>query len=159
MTIGINNIIRYRYFTLSFFWQGVFGAERLGIYANRGLNVLTNANDRPSINQEYYELMDANGDFNYNNSRQLSNGIPYTRLSEYEINSITLEDASFIRLRNVTLSYSLGEKLKGNVFKNASINLDGHNLLTLTKFSGLDPETGDAYPRTRMFTVGINLDF
>ncbi len=119
MTFGINNIFRYKYFTLSFFWQGVIGVERLGIFANSGLNVLTNANDRPSIYKEYDELISANGEFDYNNSRQLSNGIPYTRLSEYEINSATVEDASFIRLRNITLSYALGGKLRGKVFKNA----------------------------------------
>ncbi len=43
--------------------------------------------------------------------------------------------------------------------KMLTIHIDGHNLLTFTKFSGLDPETGDAYPRTRMFTLGINLGF
>jgi len=73
-----------------------------------------------------------------------------------------IQDASYIRLKSLALSYSLPkrfiEKLKIN---NALINLQGQNLLTWTNFIGLDPETqsNTSLPLLRTLVFGINLSF
>jgi TonB-linked SusC/RagA family outer membrane protein len=79
-----------------------------------------------------------------------------------------LEDGSFIKLNNLTLSYALPAKLlKVAGVKSAAVALSGENLLTLTKFSGPDAEIGakenspgtDLYPMPRRFSLGINISF
>lgn len=80
-----------------------------------------------------------------------------------------LEDASYVKLDNLTFSYNI--PLKNRIIvKDASVYLSGQNLLVLTGYSGVDPEvalTGltpgieglSYYPRTRVFTLGVNVKF
>ena len=49
-----------------------------------------------------------------------------------------IEDGSYLRLRNVSLSYSI--PFKGMAVKNATVYITGNNLLTFTKYMGYDPE-------------------
>lgn len=77
-----------------------------------------------------------------------------------------LEDASFLRLKNLQLGYSLPQELlaKTRFFTGARVYLQGQNLFTVTPFSGLDPESSSnvykaQYPMTRQFTFGIELTF
>ena len=89
-----------------------------------------------------------------------------------------VEDGSFLRLRNVRLGYSLPNNLIENLgMASAKIYISGQNLITLTGYSGWDPEIGQvsdnngnsgvqsrgidtgAYPITRSFTLGVNLQF
>ena len=56
-----------------------------------------------------------------------------------------LEDASYLRLRNITLAYTLPKRwLKPLRMENLRIYAQGLNLFTITNFSGLDPEVGDS---------------
>ena len=72
-----------------------------------------------------------------------------------------LENASFLRMDNITLGYSFrkffSEKISGRV--SATVQ----NVFTLTKYSGLDPECAaidaNIWPRPRTFTLGLNLNF
>ena len=77
-----------------------------------------------------------------------------------------LEDASFLRLKNLMLSYSLPEKVlkRTKFFNGARFFLQGQNLLTFTKFSGLDPEVSAniyraQYPMSKQFTFGVEINF
>jgi hypothetical protein len=77
-----------------------------------------------------------------------------------------LEDASFLRLRNVSLSYSVNRKVleQTNVFTGLRVFVQATNLFTWTKFRGFDPEgTGSTtffdYPVPRTFTLGFDLTF
>ena len=77
-----------------------------------------------------------------------------------------LEDASFLRLKNLMLSYSLPKELlrKTRVFSGIRIYAQAQNLLTFTPFSGLDPESPSniyiaQYPTARQFTFGLDLTF
>ncbi|MGQ1786069.1 MULTISPECIES: SusC/RagA family TonB-linked outer membrane protein [unclassified Saccharicrinis] len=83
-----------------------------------------------------------------------------------------LEDASFLRLKSVTLKYNLPKSLLKNIgFTRANVYVTGQNLLTFTKYTGPDPETGassnwktlgfdsNQTPRSRQVTVGLNLSF
>lgn len=73
---------------------------------------------------------------------------------------ISLQDASFFRLSNVTLSYTFPSALTRKAYiENLRIYVSGNNLLTATKYKGYDPEMGDWYPATRMFVCGLNITF
>ena len=76
-----------------------------------------------------------------------------------------LEDGSFIRLDNISLGYNL-KNVTG--FKNVRFYFASNNLLTITKYSGIDPEISfdglsfgldqfNVYPKTRTFTFGVNV--
>ncbi|MGH6551834.1 SusC/RagA family TonB-linked outer membrane protein [Bacteroides hominis] len=80
-------------------------------------------------------------------------------------NSYYLKDASFFRLKNVTLGYTLPRVWteKANISK-VRIYFSGDNLLTLTPYKGLDPERNsdgrDAiYPQNRIYSFGLNVEF
>ena len=154
-------------------WQGGFGTT----LSWNGLSLSAQFSwvaDRWMLNNDRY-FDESNGRFaTYNQSRRLLNrwkqpgdvtDIP--RHGVYtEFDSRLLEDASFLRLKNVMLSYSVPEKWirKTRVFSGARIYVQGQNLLTFTKFSGLDPEgTSNVYaaqyPMSRQFTAGIDLKF
>jgi len=81
------------------------------------------------------------------------------------LSSYYLEDGSFIRLDNVSIGYNI-KNLK--LVKNIRIYFTSNNLLTITNYSGVDPEisaTGlsfgldqyNVYPKTRTFTLGVNV--
>ncbi len=154
-------------------WQGGFGTA----LSWKGLSLSAQFSwvaDRYMINNDRY-FDESNGRFaSYNQSRRLLDrwkspgdvtDIP--RHGEYtEFDSRLLEDASFLRLKNVMLSYSLPQNLvrKTRVFSGIRIYAQAQNLLTFTNFSGLDPE-GSAniyaaqYPMARQFTFGLDLKF
>jgi iron complex outermembrane receptor protein len=83
-----------------------------------------------------------------------------------------LEDGSYVKLANATLSYSLGNI--GKSVKNAQIYLTGQNLLLFTKYTGFDPEVNTVnnleglpssgieyipYPSARTIILGANFSF
>lgn len=83
-----------------------------------------------------------------------------------EIDTRILEDASFMRLKNITLSYDLPESLlsRTGFLTAARLYVTGRNLLTWTGYSGLDPEvnsnlTFGGHPNTRQVSLGVNLTF
>ena len=77
-----------------------------------------------------------------------------------------IQDASFLRLRNVTVGYNLPKNIldKTNFVKGVRLFVQGQNLYTWTKWRGLDPENNDVYgrfqyPNTRTYTAGLNVNF
>ncbi|MFM8448583.1 MAG: SusC/RagA family protein, partial [Haliscomenobacter sp.] len=73
-----------------------------------------------------------------------------------------IENASFLRLDNVTLGYNAGRIM--NDAANLQLSLIAQNLLTVTKYRGLDPEIpggidNNFYPRPRTISFGLNLNF
>ena len=94
--------------------------------------------------------------------------------SQQRVSTRYLEDASYLRLRNLTLAYRLPE----NLVKRARLNhvrvyVQGQNLWTLTAFTGFDPEIGNVtlgtgapgsvhdfqFPASRTITFGIDVAF
>ena len=71
-----------------------------------------------------------------------------------------VEDASYLRLRNVQIGYTIPRTVmnKMNFAQNIRFYVSGINLLTITKYSGLDPEV-DGIPPTRQFIFGVNAAF
>jgi len=86
-----------------------------------------------------------------------------------EVNTRTVEDASYIRLQSVKLSYDVPvDKLKA--FSRLTVYLTGQNLLTITDYSGVDPVANtaggnnlridyNAYPFSRTYLFGLNVEF
>jgi TonB-linked SusC/RagA family outer membrane protein len=77
-----------------------------------------------------------------------------------------IQDASYIRLRNVNLSYAFPKSLlsRTKFISGVSVFIQGSNLLTWTKWKGFDPEdsNGEAmfdYPNSRTYTLGLNVNF
>ena len=91
----------------------------------------------------------------------------------YRSSDLWVEDASFLRARNVQLGYTLPQKWTKKVFiQRLRVYAQAENLFTLTKYTGCDPEvTGGngfssdlgvdrgVYPQSRTFSVGVNLNF
>ena len=154
-------------------WQGGFGTN----LSWKGLTLSAQfswVGDRWMINNDRY-FDESNGRFmTYNQSKRLLNrwkqpgditDIP--RHGEYtEFDSRLLEDASFLRLKNLMLSYSLPSNLlkKTGFIRSLRVYAQGQNLLTFTNFSGLDPEGvanvyAAQYPMSRQFTFGLDILF
>lgn len=84
-----------------------------------------------------------------------------------------VEDGSFLRLNTLTLGYTLPKSLLAKVkIQNLRFYVTGYNLFCLTNYSGYDPEVStirrtnltpgvdySAYPKSRQFVVGVNLNF
>jgi hypothetical protein len=77
-----------------------------------------------------------------------------------------IEDGSYLRLKNVTLGYTLPKSLiKHAKMNTARLYVSGQNLLTFTKYTGFDPEGSSngidmsLYPITRIVSAGINIGF
>ena len=77
-----------------------------------------------------------------------------------------VQDASFLRLRNVTLGYNVPKSIieKTKFVKGVRLFVQGQNLYTWTSWRGLDPENNSVsgkfqYPNTRTYTAGLNVNF
>lgn len=154
-------------------WQGGFGTA----LSWKGLSLSAQfswVGERYMINNDRY-FDESNGRFmSYNQSRRLldrwKNPGDVTDIPRHgvytEFDTRLLENASFLRLKNLTLSYSLPAGLlsKTVVIRGLRIYAQGQNLLTWTGFSGLDPEGSSnmyqaAYPMSRQFTFGLDITF
>lgn len=156
--------------TLGFTWKKLsFSAMFQGVGGAQAMNV-----------SKYMLLSDVEG--NFNRSRKILNAwspdnrgsnIPILSKNDNNGNFSTasdwyLEDASYLRLKNVTLSYDLSDvfcKWSHLNDRNSrlSVFLSGENLATITRYSGMDPECGgwDAlkYPVSRVFSLGVKLTY
>ncbi len=154
-------------------WQGGFGTA----FSWKGLSLSAQFGwvaDRWMVNNDRY-FDESNGRFaTYNQSRRLLDrwkqpgditDIPRHGIYT-EFDSRLLEDASFLRLKNLNLSYSLPSDLlkKTGFIRGLRLYVQGQNLLTFTNFSGLDPEGtrniyAAQYPMSRQYTFGLDLLF
>ncbi|WP_282037006.1 SusC/RagA family TonB-linked outer membrane protein [Saccharicrinis aurantiacus] len=91
---------------------------------------------------------------------------PHPKYQDNQYDTRLLENASFLRLKNLTVSYNLNDNLldKTKVFRSARVYLQGQNLLTWTGYNGMDPEfygasEANMYPNVRTFSIGLDLGF
>ena len=155
-------------------WQGGFGTT----LSWKGLSVNAQFSwvaDRWMFNNDRF-FEESNGLYTaYNQSKRLLydrwkkpgdiTDIPRWGITP-QMDSRFLEDASFLRLKNLMVSYMIPQSLlkKSKFFTNARIYAQGQNLLTFTKFSGLDPESFSnmyqaQYPMSRQYSFGVELSF
>jgi hypothetical protein len=99
-----------------------------------------------------------------------TNSIPrpsFTDNGGSRISSIYVEDASFLRCKNIELGYSFAQqlrKVKNTAISDVKIYVTVENLFTATSYTGLDPESTDlidygTYPQARTILFGVNLKF
>ena len=92
-------------------------------------------------------------------------------MENFRSSTFCVEDGSYIRLKDISLSYTLPENIcKKLKMKQFDISINASNLLTWTNYSGYDPEVDvqsgltpsmdyNRYPRNRQFSVGVNVTF
>lgn len=158
-------------------------------YKNFSLNAFFNFVSGSKIYNSSRELFDADGAYPQYNSMVLKDDwnrwekagdiathpkavVNGNKLS-YKPSSRYLEDGSYLRLRNVTFAYNFPESVTKKLnISNLRVFVSGDNLLTLTKFSGMDPEVSDLepntansgvsgfrYPISKKVMFGVNLNF
>lgn len=147
-TAGWTNSLRYRGLTLSAYLNTVQGVTR--------------RNDLLSTNQTFTDVR--------RNMVYRQWWTPENPINTYPANSNSsnpysvsfYEDASFIRLKDLTLSYDIPKRLTSSFGgETARVYVDGRNLWTHTKWTGLDPELSNqrAVPLQKVFTAGVTLAF
>ncbi len=162
VTFGLSNTFSMGRFGLDVLVLGVEGVETLDANV---LESLYPTNDARNVISRYYtdRWTEANP------SNELPSGVDPSRYGgARSINSLTVVDASYIRLKNVTLSYTFN---LGNSTTIRSLRLYGavDNLATITEYAGYDPEastnTGvariayNSYPLARTYRFGVDLQF
>lgn len=144
-TYGFGLNVTYKKFDLSSSFRGQLGGK---VYNGRKLQsgwinraIPTNSNSLANVLNTDLDFTNVNGN---------------TPLSDY-----FLEDASFLRCQNITIGYTVDKLVKG---VNMKLYVSGSNLFLITNYSGQDPENFNAidnnfYPRPRVYSFGVNLDF
>lgn len=143
---GFNMTAGYRRFDLGMFFQGVAGVDRYN-----DAKQITDYDSRP-FNHSVAVLGAWHGE-------GTSNSIPRTTFNDNgssKKSSIFVEDASYLRLKNLEIGYSLMEGRR--------LYVSGQNLWTATSYTGLDPESTDimdrgTYPQQKAFIIGVNAKF
>jgi TonB-linked SusC/RagA family outer membrane protein len=164
-TLGWNSTLGWRGFELSTFLHGSFGGDVLN------LNLIRVEGGSPTTNvtreRFYGRWTPENPDAEYPRIGANTGSIG----SNYV--DTMLEDASYLRLSNVTLSYSLPERFIGRRgLRETRVYVTGANLHTWTKYSGYNPDVSSmgvgnvnrgvdvgAYPLARTLTIGINVGY
>ena len=161
-TFGIGSTLAYRNLSLSFFIQGVQGQSLFNInwgFSDNPINFVRNRFAEPYLNRWTPA----------NPTNEHPSGIEPTAYAGNMVNSRAVEDASYIRLQNVTLSYDLPVARLGYLSR-ANLYVTGRNLITWTDYFGYNPDVstrGDsnvlvdfnAYPLARTYTLGLSVGF
>ncbi len=174
---GFNNSINYKNFDLNIFFSGSVG--------NKVYNQLPVSQTNPLNNTNYFTgvldyaktaLINPNGDPNDVNNVYVTN--PNTKIISLRndntnengrFTNLYLEDASFIRCKNITVGYNLPQNIlaKAHIYS-LRLYANVSNAFIITKYTGMDPEVGSwnplqagydggYYPQSRVFTFGVNV--
>ena len=120
-------------------------------------------------NQLYNNVNSSNAQYNNLAAASVLGNIPssvldtnFSNTPDVILSDIYVEDASFLKMDNITLGYTFGNVIN----ESGSLRVSGgvQNVFTITDYSGLDPEIfsgidNTIYPRSRMFLIGANLKF
>ncbi|WP_339714018.1 TonB-dependent receptor [uncultured Kriegella sp.] len=167
VTYGLNLDAKYKQLDINLFISGVAGVDvyNTNIYDLEGMPRLFNAGTNV---------------LNRWTGPGTSNSVPRAGGSDQNFNSISdrfVEDGSYTRLKNITLGYTLDNTSFDQYFSKCRIYLSGQNLITLSDYSGLDPEIGNPltndggnrqyelgidrgnYPQPKSIILGVQLSF
>lgn len=163
LTGGWNNTFTYAGLTLNVFFQGAFGVDKLN-YTRAGAMSGSGEARQFLLTEirDYYRPGNEDSDIPaFTKTYQ-----PFTQSSRF------VENGSFVRLKNISLSYNV----PSSVFKdkaNIRVFASATNLLTITKYTGPDPESSNvgsntdtaigidrgSYPNAKVYTVGVTVGF
>ncbi|WP_297272138.1 TonB-dependent receptor [uncultured Bacteroides sp.] len=178
---GLNNNFTYKGFDLSVFFTFSYGNEvlnatklvtsKVGRTNNNALDVMNSHNRWMTINDRGERVTDPAELAAMNQGKTIASWHDNQEGNKY-VHSWAVEDASFLRLSNVTLGYTFPKKLIKKIkLSNLRVYATGNNLFTWTPYTGFDPEVSNmrspltpgvdfgAYPRSRSFIFGINIAF
>lgn len=164
---GFINTFRYKNFTLNFMLNGAFGYQIYNKIKN-DQNTFSSSYSPPIWDAVLYSWHQPGDNVPYPDFKQIQKDVNGDVRSG--MNSLYLEDGSFIRLSSARLAYTLEDKLAGKLrMKGATVYIFGDNLLTWTNYSWYDPEfsskglnigeDGGKYPKRREIGVGLNVNF
>ena len=156
-TYSLNNIFNIGNFDIAIFIQGVQGNDIFN--ANR----LFTENMSVTTNQSTEVLNRWNGAGSSNNMPRAVFGDPNNNTRQ---STRYIEDGSYVRLKNVNISYNVPlDAFKSKVFNALKLYVSEQNIFTITNYSGFDPEVGvngidnNIYPVSRTFILGATLGF
>ncbi|MEM9896657.1 MAG: SusC/RagA family TonB-linked outer membrane protein, partial [Bacteroidota bacterium] len=153
-TFGLNNTFHYKNFDLNFFFQGSLGHKRKNV-------ARAYIEDVDDITEGFNKSRAVLDRWTPDNPTGTVPGADFI-IEGFLDNDRYIEDASFVRLRNITLGHTFSEI---KFISNLRIYADVQNLITITPFEGLDPETGDptgqfsTYPNAKTYTIGLSATF
>lgn len=161
LTWSLGNTLEYKGLSLYVFLEGVSGISMLNnnlVDTYFPINFRRNKFAVPYLNRWTPE----------NPSTVYPSFVNPTSQGQKEVNSYTVQDASYLRLKTITLSYTLPQLTE--VFQNATVYITGDNLWTLTDYDGMDPTVNpngnanfridyNAYPTATTLMLGIKLGF
>ncbi|WP_299053699.1 TonB-dependent receptor [uncultured Polaribacter sp.] len=158
---GWNNQFRIGEFNISMFIQGSVGNDILNL--NKAF--IGSGWQGANGTQDYY-----NNRWTVNNQHNDVRYPSFNGPSGVTVpNSVFIEDGSYVRLKNLSVRYNFKDI---KFFSNVGVVLTGTNLVTITNYTGPDPEVStngngalnrgidySAYPRPKLFSLGLNLTF
>jgi len=154
ISFGLNLNFNYKGFSLDMLWGGLAGYKIL-------YNDPWGRSFPGLVAPAYYEDAWTSSNPNGKAPKIFRSGDP--RENGYKVASnYNIYDGSFVRLKNLQLSYDLNNLFKGKAgFKSAKIFVGATNLFTISKFKYYDPETfsGSSYPVMRTVTTGLSFQF
>ncbi len=180
-TFGLGNTFSYKGFDLTIQFSGSYGNKILN-YGRRSLEVSGSTSNLLKSVMDYarVEKIDPNGPDDYRNYHVVNTETIQPRLytssgsnRNDRVSDAYVEDGSYIRLQNISLSYTLPRTwLKHIYLSNVKIYCNLQNVHTWTKYKGYDPEVGSLwgnalmngidygrYPSPRIYTFGLNVTF
>ena len=154
LTYGLNTALGWRGWDLNLFFQGVYGNE---IY--NALRIRTEGNgNTATLSRVMKDVW---------TSTNTGGSIPNPKGSarnQYDSDRF-IESGAYLRLKNVQIGYTLPASLTEKAgISRCRFYLQGSNLLTLTRYTGYDPEVGGGvdygnYPQARTIMLGVNMNF
>lgn len=158
--LGWNNTLEYSNFSMNIFFQAMGGYDKWNFTYGQAISAIADARE-----VTHSDILNRWTEENQTDIPAFSS----TDVIELQ-SSRFIEDGSFIRLKNVSLNYDFPISQEKGI--KLGLMLAATNLLTITDYKGLDPESysnrggadnrgadGGSYPNARTYTVGINLNF
>tara|TARA_R110000868_G_scaffold121097_2_gene321340 strand:- start:7587 stop:10592 length:3006 start_codon:yes stop_codon:yes gene_type:complete len=149
-TYGLSFSGDYKNFDISFLIQGVQGVDRYN-----DLKQILDYDSRP-FNSTTAVLNSWHGEGTSNTTPRVT----FNNNGGGNVSSVFIEDASYLRLKNFELGYTFNSKTTG--IKGMRIYASGQNLFTITKYTGLDPESTSlidkgTYPQSKAYLLGVQV--
>lgn len=159
-TLGWNNTLTWKNWTLNLFFNAATGYNRLNISRFTTAS-MSGVSRFITLRDAYFK----GWDYVTNKAEALYPSISNTDNKSYANSDFWLEDASFIKLKNISLSYNIPRKVAK--FAGIQLTVSAQDVLTITKYKGMDPEVYSsydgldygAYPIPRTFTFAVKLRF
>ncbi len=153
---GIGNTVKYKDIQLDFFVQFV---KQTGYNYQQSFTIPGRLSNQPAVVMERWQQPGDMADIQRFTAVDPTAAVSTAYYQNIASNNF-ITDASFVRLKNISLSWQLPSTWMQKVKMNGSrIYIQGQNVLTFTKYKGLDPETqfSQSLPPLRMLTAGIHI--